>query len=76
VIPGNADFKKLNFLHKAIILTLRPVLLHLTKLILDRETTFAESSSALQQLARICIDAARNNLKHMIILNDEKIICS
>ncbi|CAI7575487.1 unnamed protein product [Penicillium manginii] len=82
-IKSNRDPSKLGIrtsislftmLYQAIILTLRPVLLHLTKLILDRETTFAESSSALQQLARICIDAARNNLKHMIILNDEKII--
>lgn len=76
IVAGNAIIEKLTRLSKAIILTLRPVLLHLTKLILDRETTFAESSSALQQLARICIEAARNNLKHMIILHDEKIICS
>ncbi|KAJ5728754.1 uncharacterized protein N7483_003262 [Penicillium malachiteum] len=61
-------------LYQAIILTLRPVLLHLAKLIFDRQTTFGTSSSALQHLARTCIEAASKNLDLMRVLVDEKII--
>ncbi|KAJ5703215.1 hypothetical protein N7488_010763 [Penicillium malachiteum] len=61
-------------LYQAIILTLRPVLLHLAKLIFDRQTTFGTSSSALRHLARTCIEAASKILELMRVLVDEKII--
>lgn len=72
---GLSRIRKLNPSIQAIILTLRPTLLHLTKLILDRETTFAKSSSALQQLARMCVEAARKNMELLKVLQNEDILC-
>ncbi|KAJ5152630.1 uncharacterized protein N7482_009108 [Penicillium canariense] len=61
-------------LYQSIILTLRPIVLHLTKSILGGETTFSESGSAFQQLTCTCIEAARRSLELMIVAQKEDMI--
>lgn len=55
-------------------LTLRPIMLHLTKSILNGETTFAESTKDFQQLSCTCIEAARRSLELMIVSHKEDMI--
>ncbi|KAJ5118273.1 hypothetical protein N7448_009988 [Penicillium atrosanguineum] len=58
----------------SIILTLRPIVLHLTKSILDREITFPESHHSFQGLTGTCIEAARWCLELMIVARKENMI--
>lgn len=56
------------------ILTLRPILLHLTKAILSGDTTFSSSGHAFQQLTCTCIEAARRSLELMGLAQKEDMI--
>lgn len=59
---------------QSMILTLRPILLHLTKAILSGDTTFSSSSHAFQQLTCTCIEAARRSLELMVLAQKEDMI--
>lgn len=59
---------------QSIILTLRPIVLHLTKAILSGETTFSNSGNAFQQLTCTCIEAARRSLELMVLSQKEDMI--
>ncbi|OOQ83545.1 hypothetical protein PEBR_35441 [Penicillium brasilianum] len=61
-------------LYQSIILTLRPIVLHLTKAILSGETTFTNSGNAFQQLTCTCIEAARRSLELMVLAQKEDMI--
>ncbi|KAK5807633.1 hypothetical protein VI817_001891 [Penicillium citrinum] len=55
-------------------LTLRPVMLHLTKSILNAETTFAQTTKDFQQLSCTCIEAARRSIELLMVAKKEDMI--
>ncbi|OKP05934.1 hypothetical protein PENSUB_6654 [Penicillium subrubescens] len=73
---GDRKFKKTHTTNskKSIILTLRPIVLHLTKAILSGETTFSNSGNAFKQLTCTCIEAARRSLELMLQAQKEDMI--
>ncbi|KAK1658439.1 hypothetical protein BDP55DRAFT_682632 [Colletotrichum godetiae] len=81
-MEGDVSLRTSAYLHmmlyQAILLTIRPVMLHVSKLIFDEESgdSLSLGSSPLGRLSRTCSEAARRLLEVLVLLRKRNILTS